>query len=172
MKHESTQNESFAGVPLRVPLLDRLLDPDGRGVRRFGARELEAAVARDVESLLNTRVADPRRLASFAQARTSLLGFGLRDFSQAACMGDEGRRALIRDIEQALRLFEPRLVPETVRVEPDPRGRVDALLLCLRIDAVLQVEPVRERIVLATAVDLQRGCIDVRGCSGSRGAAS
>jgi type VI secretion system lysozyme-like protein len=147
--------------PPRVPLLDRLLR-SGSGTVRFSVRDLRAALVRDIECLLNTRVAVCERLAALPCASASLLGFGLRDFSRSAWAGGEGLRALIRDIEQAIRAFEPRLVSETVHVEPDARPG-DGLLLQLRIHAVLQLETVRERIALATAVDLQRGCIDVRG---------
>src|SRR3954447_12921627 len=107
--------------PLVASVLDRLLDDDP-GVsaepprnRSQLLRELKASVRRDVESLLNARrrnVVLPPRLA---ELETSLLAYGVADFSGTGPATPKQREAFCRLLEEVIIANEPRLLE--VRVE-------------------------------------------------------
>ncbi len=80
--------------------------------------QVKAAVARDIETLLNTRPGYmPAQLRGFDQAVRSLLTFGLVDVSPLSLASDRDRSAIVRAITRALLDHEPRLrgVQVTVR---------------------------------------------------------
>ena len=102
---------------LRPTLLDRLIEPRGSGAHPgIGLRELKRAVARDLEWLLNTRneMARSPELANLAEARASVLTYGVPDNSNSSRAGSSDRAKVRREIANAVRLFEPRLVAATV----------------------------------------------------------
>lgn len=137
-------------------LLEKLTDDhrDERG--HTSIDQLKDSVARDVESLLNSRCGLPEGfLDGFAHCRQSLLSFGLKDFVSMS-LANQGDRALIcEDIRSALMVHEPRLQNPMVQVSNNagPGQRlhfaIQALLIAheanevVSFDAVLQ--PVSQR---------------------------
>ena len=119
------------GVPHRrraVPefLLDRLTDDDPENTRDPATsvwqqdRELEAALARDVAELLNTRRTDEPFDPAFEQALNSVLMYGVPDFTAYNLTNGAEQELVRRSIERALRLFEPRMIRVNVALEqPD-----------------------------------------------------
>jgi type VI secretion system protein ImpF len=152
---------------LRPSVLDRLIAPTGPGRRgaleTVGLRELYAAVARDLDWLLNTKRWLPTTLQSFPEASESVLTYGLPDLSIYSWRHHADSVAICRLLEETIRRFEPRLRARTVQVKPLPAGDVDDFRLRFRIEAVLHVEPIRAPVAFDTEVDLGVSGIRVKG---------
>jgi type VI secretion system protein ImpF len=149
--------EPGAGPVAQSSLLDRLIDqePDkSRDASMSPAESLAAlrrSVRRDLEALLNTR----RRWRSWPDTYTHLarspLGYGIADFSSGAFNNPRERERLRYELEEAIRLFEPRLTRLRVRIL-DPKDPLEATLR-LRIEGLLCVEPAPDPIAFDTFVD-------------------
>lgn len=111
-------------------LLDRLMDERRDGAHPaapLGLEQFKDSVARDIEALLNTRIAlDPARLAAYPRARDSILRYGLADFAGLCLTSSHDRAAVCASIEEAIALHEPRLREVRARLEP-PGGNVNRL---------------------------------------------
>ena len=152
---------------LRPSVLDRLIAPTGPGRRgaleTVSLRDLYAAVARDLDWLLNTKRWLQQPLQGFPEASESILTYGLPDLATYSWRNPADAVTVCRLLEETIRRFEPRLVARTVHVRPLPPGDVDDFRLRFRIDAVLHVEPIRAPVVFDTEVDLGASGIRVRG---------
>ena len=98
-------------------ILDRLApQDDGRG-SRSRADSVEDSILRDLEMLLNTRREEFLIPPEFEQTATSIVNFGVPDLAKCGSLrsGPEQAR-LCRWIEDAIRIFEPRLCNVAVRV--------------------------------------------------------
>jgi type VI secretion system protein ImpF len=154
---------------LRHSVLDRLAESGGvRGASRdlrIGVDDLRAAVRRDLEWLLNTRVLLPERLDDYPESRRSILGYGLPDLTTFSPSSESDSRRVCSLIEDAVRAFEPRLIPRTVRVEFVPSTRVDDFLMHFKIHGTLYVEPIREDVAFDTSMDMSCGALKVEESS-------
>ncbi len=154
---------------LRPSLLDRLIgDEPGtpRGVYGYiGLRELRESVARDLEWLLNSKRWLPYDLEEFPEANDSALTYGVPDFSTYSWRNPGDADQIARLIEDTVRRFEPRLAPNSIKVELLPSGAVDDFKLSFRIDAVLHVEPVHEAVSYDTEMDLESTAIRINRSS-------
>ena len=153
---------------LRPSVLDRLLDRDtrGQGHPSIGLRELKAAVARDLEWLLNTKCvieSSEPQLADLPEARASGLTYGIPDFSTASWRSHADAHRICAELEAAVKTFEPRLLPSTVRVTILPTKEVDDFRMRFRIEATLYVEPVAEAVFFDSSVEIDTGAIQVEG---------
>jgi type VI secretion system protein ImpF len=142
---------------VRQPLLDRLTDfapgelADQRAEWEASAREFRESVRRDLEWLLNTRrIAEPAP-DQYAELQRSLYGYGVPDVTSLSLDAPAARTRLARQVEEAIRLFEPRLASVRVKVAEatDPRRGG----FRLTIEAQLRMEPSPERVLFDTAVD-------------------
>ena len=151
--------------PLMPSVLDRLIDEDP-GVRVEAPRartqvlrELKLAVRRDLENLLNTRRRAVTIPPGYTELKSSLLTYGLADFSGSGPGGGKERDAFCRSIEAVIRQHEPRFL--TVAVElasgADPTDRT----LRFRIDAVLRADPVPEPVVFDSTMEPSTGTFAV-----------
>lgn len=153
---------------LRPSILDRLIGEgaDGqRGLRPYmGFRELREAVGRDLEWLLNSK-RFPLELDDYDEAKASNLGYGVPDFATYSWSNHADARRIANAIEEAIERFEPRLAPGTIKVSIQPAGEVDDFRIRLRIDALLQVDPVSEPVSFDTAIDMNTTTFEVTGSS-------
>ncbi|MBW8270241.1 type VI secretion system baseplate subunit TssE [Caldovatus aquaticus] len=151
-------SDGRSGQPrVRLPLLDRLLDADPDAPRDppltagYALDLLRAAVRRDLEALLNAR---RRRLPTppgLTELPASPLGYGVPDPTAGSFTQEERRAALAREIEVAIRRFEPRLAHVSVQLRKLDRELLDRSLR-IRIDAVLRTDPVPEQVTFETVV--------------------
>jgi type VI secretion system lysozyme-like protein len=104
-------------------ILDRLAPPPQTGGRTGSSRfrseeeELSASITRDLHILLNTRREEFLVPPEFEQTATSIFNFGIPDFTKCGSLrstAEQGR--LCKWIEEAIRIFEPRLRNISVRV--------------------------------------------------------
>jgi len=120
-------------VEISGSLLDKLAPQGDAPVRRFSADSIEESIIRDLEMLLNTRREEFLIPPEFEQTATSIVNFGIPDLSKCGSLrfGPEQTK-LSRWIEDAIRIFEPRLCNVAVRVadrenvNPVLRFRVEA----------------------------------------------
>ena len=153
---------------LRPTVIDRLLQPTG-GARSaypaIGLRELKAAVARDLEWLLNTKSAltGAAELEDLEEAKESILTYGIPDFSNASWRSEGDARRICRDITAAVKTFEPRLLPSSVRVVILPSTSSVDMRLTFRIEGTLHVEPISEPVFFDSNVQTDTGAIQVEG---------
>ena len=141
----------------RLPLLDRLTDtePDSSVDRAVSTdmaiTALRASIRNDLEALLNSR----RRWRSWdpqlAELARSPVGFGLPDFAGGAFNDPRRREEMRQQIENCIRLFEPRFASLNVVLV----GGADKLsaTLRLRIEALLHADPAPEPISFDTVID-------------------
>lgn len=140
----------------------------GGGVRsdtdlRVDIDALRAEVLEHLQSLLNTRLADLDGLERFPEASRSLLGYGVPDLSSFFHGSQEDMQRLVRAIERAIRTYEPRLDPQTVRVERVRDGGGDpGLKARLRVQGVLRIHPFHTQIVFDTQIDADTASVTVR----------
>lgn len=137
---------------------DKLFDdqPVGAARRRLSLEQLKDSIARDLEALLNTRMAmDEELVESFPLVARSVAAFGLADFAGLSLANVYHRRKICSSIEGAIAAHEPRL--RDVRVDLElHRKTVNALYFS--INAVLVVRPAQEPVsfdALLTPTSLQ-----------------
>lgn len=134
----------------RPTLFERLFDDspqrpaEANPLRRWTVEELKDHVARDLESLLNSRNAFRRdNLEPFPHTRSSLLCYGMGDFVGRSLANPADRTYICRTLEQTIRVYEPRLREVAVALVVDENA-VNSLHFS--ISAVLVVEPAQEPV--------------------------
>jgi len=130
-------------------LLDRLMN-ERADHSPINAEQLKASVARDLEALLNTRVAvEAALLEGFPAARASILRYGLVDFAALCLTSSLDRAAICAGIEAAIATHEPRLCEVKAVLEPDA-GDVNRLHFAIhaRLNVDGLAEPVNFNAVL------------------------
>lgn len=156
---------------LQPSLLDRLAgdDADAAGTAMASnataaasAAQWRAAVLRDLHALLNATGAGDA-LAAWPLAGGSVIGLGLPAFAgrPAAALDPD---AVARALREAILRFEPRLLPHSLRVRPQPRrgGGCAHNVLAFSIEALLWAQPVPLALWLRTEMDLESGRASVR----------
>jgi type VI secretion system protein ImpF len=146
-------------------LLDRLTDeaPGSAGSARAGQSvtlsELRQSVLRDLNWLFNaTQSLRPAELEPYPHVRNSVLNYGLPPLSglTASCL-DVAQ--LERALKQAIKDFEPRMLPDSVSVKAHLAQ--DSLdhhnLVSLHIEGLLWAQPVPVELLLRTRLDLESG---------------
>jgi type VI secretion system protein ImpF len=153
---------------LRHSVFDRLADTGGRagGDLRIGVEDLKKAVLRDVERLLNCKSTMHPDVAELPELSTSILAYGLPDFSHFSGASGADRQRICDLITRALRTFEPRLEPRSIKVDFIERDDVVGLHNNFRIRALLHVDPVRESIRFDTTIEMDTGAVEVRMVEG------
>jgi type VI secretion system protein ImpF len=154
---------------LRPSVLDRLMKrPEQRNESAYhegvGLRELKQAVARDLAWLLNTRMwmpEDAAVLAGLEEAHSSVLTYGIPDLSIFSWASPDDCKKIAALVEKAIRTFEPRLIPHSVRCDILPSEDSADFSVKLRIDAILHVEPVSEHVTFDSVADFDGGSIRV-----------
>lgn len=145
-------------------VLDRLVDlapreaADSPLSREESLRLYRSSVLRDVEWLLNTRRTTVDVPDSLPELQSSAFTFGLPDLSSLSADDSETRQALIRQIEQTIHRFEPRLMD--VRVSLAPSEHEDRQIH-FTIEGLLKMEPNPERVVFDTVMEITNGDFSV-----------
>jgi type VI secretion system protein ImpF len=153
---------------LQPSLLDRLADDnpgqreESREQRVLSLSQLRASVLRDLSWLFNTtNLAALEDLEHFPEVARSVLNYGLPDLAGHTLSGMDVPR-LEKLLRQAILLFEPRLLPRTVRVRmlEDPSD-ADRNSMSFAIEAELWAKPLPVPLYLRTAIDLEDGEVRV-----------
>ena len=130
-------------------------------VERFTEKSLRASIRRDLAWLLNTiSFESAQDIEAYPRVKDSVLNFGVRDFA-GRTSGVASEREQARAIRGAIRRFEPRLDPRTLRVEPRGRGDNPGTVSFVIEGEILggpQMMPIR----LKTDIDLESLTVEVR----------
>jgi type VI secretion system protein ImpF len=164
--------------PEVVELVRQLIGLEERRQRELKTRivvspeRLQACVLRDLTWLLNAD--QPRGQADgasdspdsaatfdiedYPHVAASVVNFGIPALAGRTVIDPE---AVARDLEQAIRRFEPRLRAGTVRVRPVAEAQVGHVI-AFDIEAVLWSQPVPLRLLMRTLIDLEDGAASLR----------
>ena len=148
---------------VRRSVLDRLVQSEAHEPRNWAdsLRLHREAVLRDVEWLLNTRrVAFPAP-AALTELQQSVYHYGLADMTAISPRSPEARRQLLRQIEEVIAQFEPRL--SNVRASEAKSETFSGRHLRFLVQATLHVETETEPIVFDTVLEPASGRFSVAG---------
>ena len=151
-------------VKITPSIIDRLIDYEPKSKneapksRSQSLKELKQSVRRDVEWLLNTRIAHEEIPEGLEEVNKSLAIYGLPDFVGMSSKDADERKNLTRNMERALRLFEPRFINLKVTIQD-----MDTVERGVRfhIEGNLRVEPTPEPIVFDTVLQVGSGDFEV-----------
>lgn len=151
--------------PVQQSILDRLLDADPYSraeapqTRSQSIRQLKAALRRDLEWLLNTRQ-NIAAVDGFPEVQASVFTFGLPDITSIRLNSGQDEDRLLRAMESAVQLFEPRLANvRVIAVEPLSKHSQE---LRFHIEGLLLLDPAPELIAFDTTLDVSRGDYEVK----------
>jgi type VI secretion system protein ImpF len=150
-------------------LLDRLTDrePKSNVEGRVGylesVRQYKSGLQRDLEWLLNTRripVPPPEELE---ELQRSVYTYGLPDLTSISRDSPEARDRLLRRVEDAIAIFEPRLA-NVMMVEME--GEQHRRELRFHVEGTLLMDPTPEQVVFDTVLHFASGEYEVEGAGG------
>jgi type VI secretion system protein ImpF len=150
------------GERLQPSLLDRLTDNAPQQAREsydlqtLTMAQLRQAVVRDLAALLNTtNLATLQDLSATPLAARSTLNYGIPGF--AGMTGSAARVAnLERELANAIRVYEPRINPDSVRVQlRGSRANEANPALVFEIEGELWAHPLPVRLFLETSIDVE-----------------
>ncbi len=155
-----------ANAPLRLPLLDRLLDDEPKikseapMARSTSLARLKIAVRRDLENLLNTRRTPDFIPEGSVEILRSVYYYGLPDITSmpANFLYEQGK--LLQSIETAVKTFEARL--DGVRVSLVPVVGQSRVLRFV-IDGMLRIDPLPEHVVYDASIELTSLEVSISG---------
>jgi type VI secretion system protein ImpF len=144
-------------------VLDRLLMPM---TAELGASRPDnvgftiAAIARDLGALFNCRRVESEVPQEFEEVSTSIVNFGVPDFATYTLRLTAEQNRLRKELETAIRRFEPRLRNATVVVngwdEISP-------VLRFQVNATLNVAATSEPVMFETSFQSDNGKFAVKG---------
>lgn len=151
---------------VRRSVLDRLLqtgDPEPR-TWHDSLRLVKAAVARDVEWLLNTRCIATPAPEALTELRDSVYHYGLRDITSFNVDSTTARRELLRNVTDTVQRFEPRLTKVRVReVAKTTEGKREIRFV---VEGILRLHPQPEPVTFDTVLDPTSGRFNLAGEAG------
>lgn len=161
-------------------LLDRLTDyePRNNSEGRIGylesVRQFKAGLQRDLEWLLNTRRIPVTAPDEFEELNRSVYHFGLPDLTSISRDSHEARDRLLRRVEDAIALFEPRLGNVAISIV-EMEGEDHRRELRFHVEGTLLMDPTPEQVIFDTVLHFASGEYEVSGAGapvvgGGRGA--
>ncbi len=152
--------------PVTLSVLDRLIDRDPKNsseiplTRAQSLRELKLSLKRDLEWLLNTRKTIEPAPDSARETVRSVYQYGFADISSKSVLSGRDQSDLVREMELAIAIFEPRLKRAKVRME-----RVEGSFRSLKfvIEGLLCMDPAPEPVRFDTVLELGKGEYEVKG---------
>ena len=151
---------------IQLGLVDRLIDQDPSNrleapvTRAESLRQFRAAVKRDLEWLLNTTRMPIELPEACSELRQSLLFYGLPDLTSMPVQSAGDERKLVRALEIAIEVFEPRLAH--ARVTSSDEFQKAKQSITFHVEAVLMVDPAPERIAFDTVLEISKGAYSVK----------
>jgi type VI secretion system protein ImpF len=155
-----------ANAPLRLPLLDRLLDDEPKikseapMTRSSSLARLKTAVRRDLENLLNTRRTPDYIPEGSVEILRSVYYYGLPDITSMPANFLYEQTKLLQSIETAVKTFEARL--DGVKVSLVPVAGQSRVLRFV-IDGMLRIDPLPEHVVYDASIELTSLEVSISG---------
>lgn len=152
---------------LQPSLLDRLVDdqPDvkreSREQRVWSLARLREMVLRDLTWLLNCEnLSALEDLDRYPQAQASVLNYGIPALA-GTIFTSRRTTALERQVREAVQLFEPRILPDSIHVQASTSEMGSPKSLTLEIRGEIWARPMPQPLFLKTEVDLETGSIAI-----------
>lgn len=154
--------DAISSERLQPCLLDRLTDDEptkkeeSRLLRQISNQKYRRGVLRDLEWLFNTTSYlraegyESFSLADYPEAARSVLNYGTR---QLCGMVTPEMQTLQHELQEALRIFEPRIAPGSLNIKADEVRN----MVVIEIQGELWANPLPEQLHLKTTVDLETG---------------
>lgn len=164
MPNRETKRDLLGPVTLSV--LDRLLDDEPKSkvesplTHSKSLAQLKGAIRRDLENLLNTRRTPDLPPEGRPETRRSVYAYGVPDITEIGQNFLYEKDRLLAEIENAVRVFEPRLSGVKVAILP---ATDNSRVLRFVIDGMLRVDPAPEHVVFDAALELTSGEYQLRG---------
>jgi type VI secretion system protein ImpF len=155
-----------SNAPLRLPLLDRLLDDEPKikteapMTRSVSLARLKTAVRRDLENLLNTRRTPDYIPEGSVEILRSVYYYGLPDITSMPANFLYEQTKLLQSIETAVKTFEARL--DGVKVSLVPVAGQSRVLRFV-IDGMLRIDPLPEHVVYDASIELTSLEVSISG---------
>jgi len=122
---------------------------------------LRREVGRDLDSLMNTiAMESSENLDAFDYVRKSVLNFGLPDIAHRS-IDENAVENISEEIRRALMHFEPRLVPQTIRVAKASEFDEAELKVRFIVHADLFCEPLNVPVEFVADLELDSGNVTV-----------
>lgn len=143
--------------PLMPSVFDRLIDNEPFNTHETPhsqtqtMREIRESVMRDLENLLNTRWRCKSWPPQLNELSSSLVNYGIPDFSSVDLSNELDRNSLREAIEFAIRTYETRFVSVSVEIPKDRTLEDRSLHFTIR--AELYATPVPEPIVFDSTLE-------------------
>jgi type VI secretion system protein ImpF len=149
---------------LQPSLLDRLVDdePDksqeAREQRVLSLQKLRQCVLRDLSWVLNCGSLESLvDLADYSYAAHSVVNYGVRDLAGTTVAG-ANLAAIERRLRQAILDFEPRILPDTLKIQVAASDKHMSLnAITFTIEGDLWAQPLPLRLYIRTEIDLETG---------------
>jgi type VI secretion system protein ImpF len=123
--------------------------------------ELRKIVISDIGALLNTVNLDSAQdLSEAPEVGKSVLNFGFPDLGRLS-IGENAVLGIAQELEQALREFEPRLAPGSIKARRDDAVSPDELRVRFLVSAALRMQPVDVPVQFVAEVELDSGKIKI-----------
>ncbi len=154
---------------LQPSLIDRLTDDEpssreeARAMRVMSVNRLKRSVLRDLAWLLNCgSLSTTEDLSEYPEVEKSVLNYGIADMAGAS-ISSANVTALERRIKEAIILFEPRIVADTLRVSiTADREAMSIRALHFSIEGQLWAQPLPVSLYVSTEMDLETGRASVK----------
>jgi type VI secretion system protein ImpF len=122
---------------------------------------LRREVARDLGNLVNTvALQSAIDLGPFEAVRVSILNYGLPDVG-SRYYDQVSNGKLAKDIEEAIRRYEPRLIGRTLKIRENYQSVEATLSVRFEISADLTCEPVAVPVTFLADVEMASGKIQI-----------
>ncbi|MEJ2620319.1 MAG: type VI secretion system baseplate subunit TssE [Candidatus Thiodiazotropha sp.] len=149
---------------LQPSLLDRLTDDEpgktkeSQDKRVVSMRRLRQCVLRDLVWLMNTtNLETTEDLEAYPEVAHSVLNYGIDELSGHLVSGLDLTR-LERMVRQAVQDFEPRILPNSVKVRSvRDAGKESHNQLVFEIEGQLWAIPTPSHLLIKTQIDLEEG---------------
>jgi type VI secretion system lysozyme-like protein len=156
-------------------LLTRLTDNDphirkalshGYNTDVITMRQLKKDIFENIEVLFNSRThLSSKELKGDSELESSVLGYGISDFCGKLCSGADKEKLRLHILKQ-LKNFEPRLAPDSIKVEFMQTEQSAESLMEFRISAYIAVGSVSEEVLFISKLDMETGNADVESLKG------
>lgn len=146
------------------------INTESRDERFLSMRRLRESVLRDLNWLLNTgnleNLNDPVQISHHPEVCNSVVNYGIPDITGMFVRGAPPE-LLERVIGDAIRRFEPRILPHTLQVSSEvDTEQMSRRTLRFHIEGQLWGQPLPEQLYLQTEVDLGSGDVQVAEAEG------
>lgn len=123
--------------------------------------ELRRLVNSDLVALLNTtNLGAAEDLSDAPEVRRSILNFGFPDLTRRS-IDEADVDSIAHEIETALRAFEPRLAPGSIKARRDSSVTADSLHVRFLVSAELRLHPVNAQAEFVAEIEVDSGKVRI-----------